>query len=101
YQKYNAETSPDLRIVGIKIICDGTIDACTAALTEPYANGTTYDTLWPKEALEPVVAKAVAAGLQCALHAIGDAAVKNAIDVLAPHAGPNARHRIEHLELSS
>ena len=33
---YNASTSPDLRIVGIKIICDGVIDACTAALKEPY-----------------------------------------------------------------
>ncbi|SPO03680.1 related to metal-dependent hydrolase with the TIM-barrel fold [Cephalotrichum gorgonifer] len=100
-RRYNAETSPDCRIVGIKIICDGTIDACTAALTEPYSDGTTYDLLWPMELLKPVVEKAIGAGLQCALHAIGDAAIKNAIDVLELYGSAEQRHRIEHLELSS
>lgn len=29
---YNARSSPDFRIAGIKVICDGVVDACTAAL---------------------------------------------------------------------
>ena len=35
---YNEATSPDLRIQGIKLICDGTVDACTAALSKPYSH---------------------------------------------------------------
>lgn len=99
--RYNAGTSPDCRIVGIKVICDGTVDACTASLKEPYSDGTTYDMLWPLELLKPVVDRAIEKGLQCALHAIGDAAVKNAVDVLETYGKPGQRHRIEHLELSS
>jgi predicted amidohydrolase YtcJ len=101
HRLFDVETSPDCRIAGIKIICDGVVDACTAALTEPYSNGTTGDPLWTLEALGPVVAKADAAGLQCALHAIGDLAVKTALDALETHATPGKRHRIEHLELTS
>ncbi len=90
------------RVVGIKVIVDGTIDACTAALHDPYANGTTAEPIWPAEALRPVVLAADAAGLQIACHAIGDRAVRIAIDALEEAALVNgrsgARHRIEHLE---
>ena len=90
------------RVVGIKIAVDGTIDGCTAALLRPYANGADPAPIWEYEALAPVVAAADAAGLQIALHAIGDRAIRVALDVLE-HAvavnGPRPRrHRIEHLE---
>ncbi|KFY03169.1 hypothetical protein V490_00262 [Pseudogymnoascus sp. VKM F-3557] len=101
HKKFNAETSPDCRIAGIKVICDGVIDACTAALLEPYSNGVSCDTLWPAAMLDPVVKKADAAGLQCALHAIGDGAIRTAIDSLEKNGTPGRRHRIEHLELAS
>ncbi|KAK7959942.1 metal-dependent hydrolase [Apiospora aurea] len=94
----------DFRIAGIKIICDGIVDACTAALTEPYAStGTNSELLWTVEDIVPVVRKADQAGLQCALHAIGDRAVRAAIDALEQAATPDAgkRHRIEHLEMTS
>lgn len=45
--------------------------------------------------------RANAAGLQCAIHAIGDRTVTQAIDVLAAVANPARRHRIEHLELTT
>lgn len=48
--------------------------------------------------LAPVVQKADLDGLQCALHAIGDAAIKNAIDALEKNGSPGARHRIEYFE---
>lgn len=101
-KKFNVDTSPELRITGIKIICDGVVDACTAALTQPYSgNSVSCSPLWTPKMLAPVVRKADSAGLQCALHAIGDEAVKNAIDVLESFGTPGCRHRIEHLELTS
>ncbi|TFB05758.1 Putative amidohydrolase YtcJ [Trichoderma ghanense] len=101
-QQFNASTSPDFRIVGIKIMCDGVVDSCTAALIEPYCStGASTDPIWTPEALGAVVRRADRAGLQCALHAIGDAAAKLAIDALSEHGTPGRRHRIEHLELTS
>jgi predicted amidohydrolase YtcJ len=100
-KQFNAESSPDLRITGIKVITDGVIDACTAALCEPYSsNGVSAEPLWTAEALTPVVRRADEAGLQCALHAIGDQAIKTALDVIEKYGTPGRRHRIEHLELT-
>jgi predicted amidohydrolase YtcJ len=101
-QEYNSETSPDLKIVGIKIICDGVVDACTAALSEPYtSNGHSEGPIWTPEMLDPIVKRATENGLQCALHAIGDQAVHNAVNVLEKYGKPGQRHRIEHLELTA
>ncbi|KAK7420573.1 hypothetical protein QQZ08_010332 [Neonectria magnoliae] len=100
-KKYNKETSPDLRIVGVKIICDGIIDACTAYLSEPYAAAPSPPPVWTPEDLDPIVKQAADAGVQIALHAIGDAAIRMAVDALEKHAAPGGRHRIEHLELAS
>ncbi|KXH65366.1 amidohydrolase [Colletotrichum nymphaeae SA-01] len=101
HNELNKATSPDLRIVGIKIITDGIIDACTAHLSEPYAEVGSPPPFWSAEWLGPVVARADAAGLQIALHAIGDAAIKNAVNALANHATPGRRHRLEHIEMAS
>ncbi|MEQ8828360.1 MAG: amidohydrolase [Alphaproteobacteria bacterium] len=91
-----------LRVTGIKFIGDGTIDGCTAALSQPYTDGTNCDPIWPAEALTPMVAAADKAGLQVAIHAIGDATIDNAIDAIENAARVNGttgrRHRIEHLE---
>jgi predicted amidohydrolase YtcJ len=91
-----------LRVTGIKIICDGTIDACTAALREPYTNGSHDGPLWDTHSLNEVVAAADAAGLQVAIHAIGDLAIGNSVDAIELAGRTNgtsgARHRIEHLE---
>lgn len=97
--------TPWLRVVGIKLIIDGVIDACTAALREPFADGSNADPIWPLERLAPVVAAADAAGLQIALHAIGDHASGIALDAIeAAHESNGARarrHRIEHLEYAA
>ncbi|MEV4687374.1 amidohydrolase [Microbacterium sp. LWH3-1.2] len=98
-------SSPWLRVVGIKLILDGVIDACTAAMRHPYADGTNAGPIWPLEQLKPVVAAADAAGLQIAQHAIGDLASDIALDAIE-HAiavnGPrDRRHRIEHLEYAA
>jgi len=99
---YSAQTTPDCRIVGVKVICDGIIDACTAGLTEPYAHNDHMEVpLWTEEQLEPVVKRADEAGLQVALHAIGDATIKMVIDVLEKYVSPERRPRVEHIELAS
>ncbi|KAK3936123.1 putative amidohydrolase [Diplogelasinospora grovesii] len=104
-KQHNQSTTPDCRIIGIKVICDGIIDACTAALSEPYAaadsDGHVGLPLWTEGELVPVVKRATEGNLQVALHAIGDAAVKMAIDVISAHVPANLRPRIEHLELTN
>jgi predicted amidohydrolase YtcJ len=94
-----------LRIAGIKLALDGVIDACTAAMNRPYADGSQTGPIWAPEQLNPVVAAADAAGLQVALHAIGDRASDVALDALENAAeinGPRPRrHRLEHLEYTS
>ncbi|MCG8968750.1 amidohydrolase [Streptomyces sp. CL12-4] len=96
-------STPFLRVTGIKVMVDGTVDGCTASLGKPYANGTNADPIWSLDELAPVVAAADAAGLQVAMHAIGDEAIRVAIGAVE-HAvalnGPKERrHRIEHLEV--
>ncbi len=95
-----------IRVAGIKLIVDGTIDGCTAGMLAPFANGEPGELIWDLAALTPVVVAADEAGLQIALHAIGDLAVRTAIDALEVAADGraargetrNPRHRIEHLE---
>ncbi|GJC97366.1 amidohydrolase [Colletotrichum higginsianum] len=101
HEKYNLATSPDLRVAGIKIICDGVVDGCTAAISHPYLNtGELVDPTWTPAALQVVLAAADAASMQCALHAIGDAAVSMAVNGLEALGTTGRRHRIEHLELT-
>lgn len=94
--------SDRVRIAGIKIVVDGTIDACTAAMLHPYASGAVGEPIWDDESLRRVVTAADAAGLQVAMHAIGDAAARSALDALEHARRENGttgrRHRIEHLE---
>ena len=101
----HAQATPWLRVVGIKLILDGVIDACTAAMRQPYANGSHAEPIWPLAQLKPVVAAADAAGLQIAQHAIGDRASDIALDAIEHAIAVNGdrprRHRIEHLEYAS
>jgi predicted amidohydrolase YtcJ len=94
--------SPWLRMTGVKFVVDGVIDGCTAALTAPYSNGALPEPIWDHDTLAPAVAAADAAGLQIAIHAIGDQAVRIALDALQHAVDRNGtrprRHRIEHLE---
>lgn len=94
-----------LRIGGIKLFADGALGTRTAALFEPYADGTgncgllTLD----EEALERHVREACARGLPVAVHAIGDRAnhvVLNVLERVGPPRGEAAApHRIEHVQL--
>ncbi|GAA1093955.1 amidohydrolase [Tsukamurella spumae] len=92
-----------VRITGIKIMVDGVIDSCTAAMRAPFADGSHPGPIWPLAELEPVVRAADAAGLQVAMHAIGDAASDIALTAveraIAANGPRDRRHRLEHLEV--
>lgn len=100
-RQFNAQTSPDLRIQGIKLICDGVVDSCTASLCQPYiSNGISCDPIWTADMLGPVLQRAQSADLQCAFHAVGDNTVKVVLDTIEKFGIPGRRHRIEHMDLT-
>ncbi|CAI7663305.1 unnamed protein product [Penicillium bialowiezense] len=103
HRDFNRVNSPDFCVNGVKLLCDGTVDGCTAALHQSYGDlAHPVDPIWPADALAAAMHRAAKAGLQCAIHAIGDRAVQQSIDCLSQL--PNlstGRHRIEHLEITT
>lgn len=94
-----------VRVIGVKLVLDGVIDSCTAALRSPYADGSNADLMWDLDRLHDVVCAADAARLRLAIHAIGDHASDVALDVLERMVATNElwdrRPRLEHLEIVS
>lgn len=85
----------------VKFFMDGVIDTGTAWLCEPDTKGLGCDAYWPDlERFRAAVRLFSAAGLQCATHAIGDAAVHCALDAYRAVPRPaGVMHRVEHIEL--
>lgn len=85
----------------IKIFSDGVIDTGTAWLRELDTCGCGSHPFWPDpERLRDVIAQYTAAGIQLAIHAVGDQAVAFVLDCYRDVGGGGAvRHRLEHLEL--
>jgi len=87
----------------IKLIMDGVIESHTAAMLEPYSDlpSTSGTPVWNQGALNNIVARAAKLGLQVYSHAIGDRAVRMALDAYE-RAGPaGKRFRVEHIETVS
>lgn len=100
----DAWSGPLLRAGIAKGMLDGTVDAATAAMLAPYAIGEGSGLpRWEAAALADAVARYDSAGLQVELHAIGDRAIRMALDAFETVARRNgardSRHRIEHLEV--
>ena len=98
------DRGPLLRHGIAKGMLDGTVDARSAAMLAPYAvGGGTGLPRWSLDTLVETLARYDSAGLQVELHAIGDAAIRQALDAyeaVARRNGPrDRRHRIEHLEV--
>jgi hypothetical protein len=96
---------PWLRAGAVKIFVDGVIESHTAAMLEPYtddprARGNPYYT---QEELAELVSDLDERGFQIFAHAIGDRAIRMALDAYEEvvHPGRDARHRIEHIEVVS
>lgn len=85
----------------LKIISDGSLNTCTAWCHQPYAHGAAEDQ--PSGApnlsaaeLDALLVRAHAHGLEVATHAIGDAAVAQALDAFET---TGATGSIEHVQL--
>ncbi|MFJ9432355.1 amidohydrolase [Streptomyces sp. NPDC101490] len=96
-------TGGDLwRVTGVKLFMDGTIDNGTAWLERPDCHGESTHAFWPDPAAYTrVIGELHRAGVPTATHAIGDAAVRHALDAVEQARasdGGTVRHRIEHIE---
>lgn len=110
------EALPELRVVGfadnmltvraIKITADGALGSRGAWLLEPYADdpGNTGHNTYPLEDLRRVAALAMEHDYQLCVHAIGDRANREVLDVFEatfeefPEEAEEARWRIEHAQ---
>ncbi|MBN1212918.1 MAG: amidohydrolase [candidate division Zixibacteria bacterium] len=97
-------TGTDLfRIAGIKIFADGSLGSQSALCFNKYVGSKGnygIETTTRKE-LTRLVKDAARIGMPCAIHAIGDKAIANVLDVYekAPKLNFGARYRIEHLQM--
>ena len=84
-----------LRIWGVKAFLDGSLGSRTAEMLD--GSGTT---VLPQDELVELVRRCAAAELNVCLHAVGDRAVRRALEALEPHskAWRNWRPRIEHVQ---
>ena len=92
---------------GVKFRFDGVIEAHTAAMLAPYTDDPSQSGFlkWEPEKYKQAVAELDRRGVQVFTHAIGDRAIRVALDAYENAAKVNgtkdARHRIEHIEDSS
>lgn len=92
------------RIGAIKLFADGTLGSRTAALLAPFADTGTpgMELIAPRDLVE-LVGRGARGGLATAIHAIGDRAVRSALDAFeaaGEHRGTLALPgRIEHVQL--
>jgi predicted amidohydrolase YtcJ len=89
----------------VKMFMDGVIDSRTAYMLHDYPDqpGHRSEPLFPPERFRAIATEIDRRGLQIAVHAIGDGAVRTTIDGYAAARQANgprdSRHRIEHIEL--
>jgi predicted amidohydrolase YtcJ len=94
-----------LRMGMLKGYTDGTLGSRTASMLEPFADDHATHGLpqYTQAGLDSLIVAADAAGLQVILHAIGDAANRQALDGFERAAALNGprprRHRIEHAQV--
>jgi len=107
YQTTDVENVVELGLprIGGCILLDGDVGPHTAALSQPYtdapeSHGTLY---YSQGQIDAFVLQAHQQGLQVAMHAVGDAAVQQALDAyeraLSAYPRDDHRHRIEHCEV--
>lgn len=87
----------------VKVYIDGVIETETSFMLEPYHSGANFPPFYPPDELNELYRKLDAEGVQIHTHAIGDAAIRQALDAYAyarAANGPNDnRHQIVHLQL--
>lgn len=96
---------PLIHVRSVKGIVDGTVDARTASMLEPYVGGGIGLPQWTRSELDEAALAYDRAGFQIQLHAIGDRAIRLALDtfehVQRLNGRRDRRHRVEHIEVPS
>ena len=90
----------------VKLMLDGVIENRTASLLEPYVDGEGGNTgidFIPPDDLNQIVTRLDSHGFSCHFHAIGDAAVRHALDAVEAAIAANGRsgnrHHIAHIQV--
>ena len=102
--EWRRQTAPGYRPTVVKLMLDGVVENHTASMLEPYeqVGGTGIDMIDPTE-LKEIVTRLDAVGFQCHFHAIGDAAVRHALDAVEAARMANGwadlRHSISHIQV--
>lgn len=95
------------RIGPLKLLVDGSLGARTALLRSPYDDdpGNTGIATYSQEALDSLILTAHRAGMQIAVHAIGDAGCDMVLDAfeaaMTAHPRKDARHGIVHAQITN
>jgi predicted amidohydrolase YtcJ len=107
-EQMRAEPLGGYRPVSVKLMLDGVVENNTASLLEPYWDGPGggdnrgIDFIAPGE-LEEIVTDLDRRGFSCHFHAIGDAAVRHALDAVEAARLANGwgsgRHHISHIQI--
>ncbi|HEY6808065.1 MAG TPA: amidohydrolase [Gemmatimonadales bacterium] len=85
---------------GVKLFLDGALGSQTAWMLEPYEDSASRGIVLLEEPVaRDLLARAAAGGIAGTIHAIGDAAVRRALDLLEALPRVGIPHRIEHLQL--
>ncbi len=84
----------NLHVAGLKVFADGSVGAGNAAFSTPYTDGRVVKPFLTRAGVHELARKANSMGLQLAVHAIGDEAVRVAVEGLRGSPG----HRVEHFE---
>lgn len=98
-------TKGRVRPVAVKIMLDGVMENYTAAMLEPYLvpNGTRGIPMIDPESLKHIVTALDAEDFQVHFHAIGDAAIRQALDAVEMALTENGtrgnRHHVSHLQI--
>ncbi|MEM7504608.1 MAG: amidohydrolase [Pseudomonadota bacterium] len=92
-----------LAVDSVKIYIDGVIETRTSYMLEPYLDGTNFDAFYEIDALNDLYVRLDRLGVQIHTHAIGDAAIRRALDAyefaLIANGPNDNRHQIVHLQL--
>jgi predicted amidohydrolase YtcJ len=88
-----------LRLGGVKLFLDGGLGSRTAWMLAAYEDGGDSALPLTSEAeARAAVEAAAGGGIACTIHAIGDAAVRRALDLLSAAPKVGIPHRIEHFQ---